>query len=173
MTTGAKKLRPSSLKVAGFRRKSFGALIAPFWCMKEPSEKRKRTLELQDRAIRFSVSVNAVCPDTFTNLPSSVVWGQLVRAADSTSNNLCEADDASSDADFLHKMKIALREAKESRVCLAKLRMGSLDHHERTSALEDEARQLASIFATIARNVERRLEAEAASRRQARSRTNP
>jgi len=47
-----------------------------------------------------------------------------VRAADGTSNNLIEADDASSDADFLHKMGIALREAKESRACLMKIRMG-------------------------------------------------
>jgi four helix bundle protein len=136
--------------------------------MKEPSDKRKRTLELKDRAIRFSVAVNAVCPEKFTSLPSSVVWGQLVRAADSASNNLCEADDASSDADFLHKIKIALREAKESRVCLAKLRLGALDNYDRTSGLEGEAGELAAIFATISRKVERRLEAQATSRRKVR-----
>ena len=47
-------------------------------------------------------------PNTFRIVPSKTVWGQLVRAADSTSNNLVEADDAVSDADFLNKMGIAL-----------------------------------------------------------------
>lgn len=88
-----------------------------------------------------------------------------MRAADSTSNNLCEADDASSDADFLHKIRIALREAKESRVCLVKLRMGLLDSCDKTPALEREAGELVAIFATIALKVERRLEAKTPSRR--------
>jgi four helix bundle protein len=83
--------------------------------MKEPSPKRKRTLALQERAILFSVNVNGCCPECFSNQPSKVVWGQLVRAGDSTSNNLVEADDAVSDADFLNKMGTALKEAKESR----------------------------------------------------------
>ena len=64
-------------------------------------------------------AVNTSCPEHFTNKPSLRVWDQLVRAADGTSNNLIEADAASSDADFLAKMGIALREAKESRGELA------------------------------------------------------
>jgi hypothetical protein len=68
--------------------------------MKELSPKRQRTLALQERAIRFSVNVNFCCPKHFSSLPSRTVWGQLVRSADSASNNLVEADDASSDADF-------------------------------------------------------------------------
>jgi four helix bundle protein len=127
--------------------------------MREPSARRKRTLALHDRAIRFSVNVNACCPQAFTNLPSSVVWGQLVRSADSTSNNLIEADDATSDADFLSKMGIALREVKESRAALMKLRLGHLDHHQRIAGreLESEAGQLAAIFATIILNMRLRL----------------
>ena len=121
--------------------------------MKEPSAKRKRTLALHDRAIRFSVNV----------IPGKVVWNQLVRAADSTSNNLIEADDATSDADFLSKMGIALREVKESRAALIKLRLGSLDHFQKVANqnLESEATQLAAIFATIILNMRLRLEEQA------------
>jgi four helix bundle protein len=129
--------------------------------MKEPSAKRARTLALHDRVIKFSVEVNACCPKHFSSLPSRVVWEQLVRSSDSTSNNLIEADDASSDADFLNKLGIALREVKESRVALMKLRLGSLDHHETTAerSLEAEATQLAAIFSTIIRNMRQRLDA--------------
>jgi four helix bundle protein len=135
--------------------------------MAEPSTKRKRTLALHERAVRFSTNVNETCPRCFSNVPSKAVWENLVRAADSTSNNLIEADDGSSDADFLAKMGIALREAKESHVGLVKLRVGRLDHHEQIAALEleSEAKQLAAIFAAIIRNMRTRLEAGRASRK--------
>ena len=142
--------------------------------MREPSPKRKRTLALQERAITFSVNVNACCPEHFSNLPSKVVWGQLVRAADSASNNLVEADDAVSDADFLNKMGIALRETKESRTELMKVRLGNLDNHHQTARLEleSEATELTAIFSTIIRNMRWRIEGERTKRRAARSRPN-
>ena len=85
-----------------------------------------------------------------------------MRSADSTSNNLIEADDATSEADFISKMGIALREVKESRAALIKLRLGNLDHYEKTSdrELESEASQLAAIFATIILNMRLRLDDE-------------
>lgn len=137
--------------------------------MKKPSEKRQRTLDLQERATRFSAAVNSACPEHFQNIPSRIVWDQLVRAADSTSNNLVEADDGSSDADFLHKMATALREAKESRTCLRKLRLSSLQHVEKTKGLEQEADELAAIFATIIINRKRNIENEKARRQRRRA----
>ena len=136
-----------------------GVPIAAYGCMKEPSDKRKRTLALHDRALRFTNDVNISCPTYFTNKPSARAWDQLIRAADATSNNLIEADGASSDADFLSKMGIALREAKESRAELAKIRMGRLDNYGITiqRELESEAGQLSAIFATIILNMKRRL----------------
>jgi four helix bundle protein len=94
--------------------------------------------------------------------PSDVVWSQLIRAADGTSNNLVEADNGSSDADFLSKMRTALREAKESRTCLRKIRLGRLANAPKVLdlALEQEADELAAIFFTIIANMERRLAQE-------------
>ena len=140
--------------------------------MIEPSAKRKRTLALHERAIRFSTNVNECCPRHFSNVPSKAIWENLVRAADSTSNNLIEADDASSDADFLAKMGIAIREAKESHVGLMKVRVGGLDHHQQAAALEleSEAKQLAAIFAAIVRNMRARIGSEPARRTRARIR---
>jgi len=127
--------------------------------MKEPSPARQRTLALHDRAIRFSTSVNQSFPDCPLNYPSKIVWEQLVRAADSASNNLVEADNGSTDADFLNKMRLALREAKESKTCLTKIRLAPLANATRVSdlGLEDEADELCAIFATIIRKMEIRL----------------
>ena len=153
------------------RQKPLGRPFAPNCGMKEPSAKRKRTLALHDRALGFSANVNACCPKRFSDIPSETVWRQLVRAGDSTSNNLIEADDASSDADFLAKMGIALREVKESRAALIKLRLGNLDNYQKTADrdLESEASQLSAIFATIILNMRLRLEEE--QRRNAKKRT--
>ena len=128
--------------------------------MTGPSDARQRTLDLQARALRFSVAVNRLCPKTFSDLPSTVVWGQLVRAADSVSNNLLEADDASSTADFVYRMKLTLRETKEPKQCLAKLRMSCLDGSSSSEPLEREAAELSAIFAAIVLNVSRRQERE-------------
>jgi four helix bundle protein len=111
-------------------------------CMKPISDARKRTLALQQRALEFSTGVNVNCPKRFTDIPSETIWRQLVRAADSVSNNLIEADDASSTADFVYKIRLTLREAKESRTCLEKLRMGRLDRLRRSptwNARQDSA----------------------------------
>jgi four helix bundle protein len=133
--------------------------------MREPSESRKRTLALQARALKFSTDVLSACPVRFSNLASETVWRQLVRAADSVSNNLGEADDASSTADFLHKIRITLRETKESRQCLAKVRLAALDGSDRVTELEREAGELSAIFATIAMKVASRLNHETLPKR--------
>ena len=127
--------------------------------MKQPSVKPERTLALHNRALRFSNAVNICCPSQFSSVPSEMVWKQLLRAADNTSNNLIEADDASGDADFLHKMGIALREAKECRCALIKIQLGSLDHFRAVAEreLESEAGQLAAIFAAIIQSMRLRL----------------
>lgn len=127
--------------------------------MTQPSVKRQRTLALHDRALRFTNAVNISCPSQFSNVPSEMVWKQLLRAADSTSNHLIEADDASSDADFLYKMGIALREAKQSRAALIKIQLGGLDHYRAVAEreLESEAGQLAAIFAAIIQSMRVRL----------------
>jgi len=150
----------SEARKSGLRLNARGSLLALGMGMNEPSAARKRTLALHDRALRFSTAVNTSCPKHFSDVPSSVVWNQLVRAADSTSSNLIEADAASSDADFLNKMGLALREAKEAGGALAKIRMGRLDRFQKShdEHLESEANQLASIFAAIILNMRLRLD---------------
>jgi four helix bundle protein len=134
--------------------------------MKTPSAARERTLALQRRALTFSTGVNIACPRRFTNIPSETVWRQLVRAANSVSNNLTEADEAVSGPDFVHKIKLTLREAKESRICLEKVRLAKLDRFEAVLELEREAGELCAIFATIALKVANRLEREKSGAKQ-------
>jgi four helix bundle protein len=70
-----------------------------------------------------------------------------------------EAGNGSTDADFLNKMRIALREAKESKACLQKIHSTPLHNAARVSelALVQEADELCAIFSTIITNMERRV----------------
>jgi four helix bundle protein len=132
--------------------------------MKKQSPERQRTLQLQERVFTFACTVLTTCARSIPDLASREIWGQLVRAAPSASNNLEKADEASSTADFIATMKIALREAKESRRCLKFLLRCKLAHYERLGNLEDEARQISSIFATIIINTKERVKREKAER---------
>ena len=64
-------------------------------------------------------------------------------------------------------MRLALREAKESKACLAKIRLGPLANAPRVEALglEDEADELCAVYATIVMNIEKRMAREGAHRR--------
>ena len=106
----------------------------------------------------FRTRVNVACPRRFTNIPSERVWRQLLRAADSVSNTLTDADEAVSASGFVHKIKLTLQETRESRTCLEKIRVAKLDRFEAIVSLEREAGELCAIFATIAMQVPDRLD---------------
>jgi four helix bundle protein len=128
--------------------------------MKQLSPERKRTLQLQERVFSFAKAVINACPRGSVDIASRELWRQLVRSAPSASQNLEEADEASSTADFIAKMKIALREAKESRRWLRFITDCQLANGQKAAGLCDEARQISAIFATIVINTKRRVERE-------------
>lgn len=73
------------------------------------------------------------------------------------SGNLEEADESSSEREFVCKLKIALREAKEARRWLRLLTVCGLQRADVIEPLAKEAGELAAIFATIALKVKRRI----------------
>lgn len=118
-----------------------------------PSPQRARTLALQDRSFQFTCAIiNAYPRRPFLDDPTREMWRQLVRAVGSSTFNLEEADAASSDADFLAKMRISLREIKEARVVMRVIVQCKLAEHEMLAKYLDEAGQLVAIFMTIVKN---------------------
>jgi four helix bundle protein len=120
-----------------------------------PSPQRARTLALQNRSFEFTCAIITAYPHrSWLDDPSREMWRQLVRAAASTTFNMEEADAASSDADFLAKMRISLREIKEARVVMRVIVRWKLANHEMVVQYLDEASQLVAIFMTIVKNKE-------------------
>ena len=125
-----------------------GAQFAPVRNMWN-DDLRARTLALQQRSFALTCAIINGYPRKSLDDPSRIIWRQLLRAASSSTFNLEEADAASSDADFLSKMRIALREAKEARVAIRIIVRCELAGHAAVAKHEDEMRQIALIFAKI------------------------
>jgi four helix bundle protein len=75
---------------------------------------------------------------------------QLIRASGSTAANWIEADEPLSKKDFLMRVKICRKEAKESRLFLRLIDAGlNKENEAKRVELAAEARELVLIFSTI------------------------
>ncbi len=74
--------------------------------------------ELESRLIEFSVSIIKLSWKMDNSYVARHLSSQLVRSGTSVSLNYGEAQSAESKKDFIHKLKIILKELRESHVCL-------------------------------------------------------
>jgi four helix bundle protein len=73
---------------------------------------------LQTRLIKFAVDIVKLVPHLPRNLAARHIAAQLLRSGTSAAPNYAEARAAESRADFIHKLKIALKELNETAVWL-------------------------------------------------------
>jgi four helix bundle protein len=85
-----------------------------------------RKYDLEDRLIEFAAEVTEVVETLPANRTGSHIAGQLVRCCTSPMLNYGEAQAAESRADFIHKMKVSLKELRETRTCLKFIRRKKL-----------------------------------------------
>ena len=109
--------------------------------------KGKSEFDLEDRLIDFAVRIIR----TAESLPKSKVGkhiaGQLIRSGTSPAPNYGEAQSAESRSDFIHKMKISLKELRETRIWLLMIiRADLIKPASKLKSLIDESDQLISIF---------------------------
>ena len=106
--------------------------------------------DLQERTFAFAESVRAFVKQLPKTISNTEDVRQLVRASGSVAANWIEADEALSKKDFLMRVKICRKEAKESRLFLrlvdAGLAKATLAVREE---LATEARELTLIFSSI------------------------
>jgi four helix bundle protein len=106
--------------------------------------------DLQERTFAFAESVRAFVKQLPKTISNTEDVRQLVRASGSVAANWIEADEALSKKDFLMRVKICRKEAKESQLFLrlvdAGLAKATLAVREE---LATEARELTLIFSSI------------------------
>ena len=79
---------------------------------------KDRAFDLEERLIEFAVNVIQVSDSLPETRVGNHIRGQLLRCGTSAAPNYAEAQSAESRDDFLHKIKIALKELRETKVWL-------------------------------------------------------
>lgn len=79
---------------------------------------KKNGLDLQERMIDFAVRIIKVAGALPNNKIGNHVKSQILRSGTSPAPNYGEAQSAESRSDFIHKLKISLKELRETYVWL-------------------------------------------------------
>ena len=103
--------------------------------------------DLENRLIDFSVLIYQICSCVNRSDFGRNLTQQLIRSAISPALNYGEAQGAESQKDFIHKLRISLKELRESHVSLRILEKAEIcSSKESLRAAIDECNQLISIF---------------------------
>jgi four helix bundle protein len=109
----------------------------------------KRIYDLEERLIEFAARVVEVVEALPNTRAGNYISGQLIRCGLAPPLLYGEAQAAESPDDFVHKMKIILKELKETRVCLKLIsRKEMIKPVTRLDGLKNECEQLIKIIAT-------------------------
>lgn len=113
-------------------------------------KQNSKTFDLEERTYLYALNVRALVNNlskTISNIEDSK---QLVRASGSVAANYIEANESLSKKDFIYRIKICRKEAKESRLFLRLLDTNKkMDSQIEKEKLENEATELMKIFGAI------------------------
>ncbi len=108
--------------------------------------------DIQERTFRFGLRVIDLVNRMPQTMAGNTLARQLIRAGTSVGANMQEADGAETKKDFIHKVSIAYKEARESRHWLAMIRASILKNDNEVAALWQESDELVRILFTILTN---------------------
>jgi four helix bundle protein len=116
-------------------------------------QQRQPPFEIRERTFLFAACVVRSVKRFPRTLDAVEVGRQLLRAATSVGANVEEAHGAESQRDFVHKMGIACKEARETRYWLQLVKAAILDNDEIGNLLKesDELVRILSAIVTKAR----------------------
>ena len=114
--------------------------------------------EISERAFEFAVRVIKLC-QVLDEKPgvSRTLANQLLRSGTSVGANLEESKGGQSRADFLSKVSISLKEARETHYWLRLLNAAAILSERQFAPLLDEANQIVAILTTIVKNTKTQL----------------
>jgi four helix bundle protein len=118
-------------------------------------QKSNQKYDLEDRTFEFAYSVRKLIRELPKNISIIEDCKQLNKSSGSVAANYIEANEAISRKDFIHRIKICRKEAKESLLWLRLLYIKDADLSDKRDKLVEEARQLTLIFSSIMRKTQK------------------
>ena len=106
-----------------------------------------KAIDLENRLIEFAVSATDIGEKLPNTRLGNHLGGQLIRSSTAPALNYGEAQSGESRADFIHKMKICLKELRETFVNLKIINRKSMfENSKLLEAVMNENNELISIF---------------------------
>jgi four helix bundle protein len=103
--------------------------------------------DLEERLIDFAVLIIEIINEMPKTKSGTTMSGQIVRSGTSAALNYGEAQSAESKNDFIHKMKLVLKELRETFVALKIIHKANIYKNEnKIIRAKDENNELISIF---------------------------
>ena len=106
---------------------------------------------LEERTAKFGEDIIRFCKNIPQDAITLPLINQLIKCGTSVGANYCEANEAESKKDFIHKVGICKKETKETKHWLRLLAKANPDHIEELRKLWQEAQELLLIFSSIIR----------------------
>ena len=101
---------------------------------------------LEERLIDFAVRIIKLSASLPKTPAGKHIAGQIIRASTSPAPNYGEARGAESDADFVHKLRIVLKELNETSIWLRIIKRCRLLREELLGDIIEESNSLSKIF---------------------------
>lgn len=111
-----------------------------------------RKYDLEERTYEFARDCRLMVKQLKMDVSNIEDCKQLVRSSGSVGANYIEANESLSKKDFLYRIKICRKEAKESKYWLKLLSTMNEDRKNEINELQIEADELRRIFSTILNN---------------------
>jgi four helix bundle protein len=106
----------------------------------------KKYFDLEDRLVDFACKCLDVCDMLPTTRAGQNLEYQLSKSGTAPALIYGEAQAAESRADFLHKMRMVLKEIKETRINLKIIKRKPIVIHQKVDIAFNEANELMAIF---------------------------
>lgn len=107
----------------------------------------ERKYDLEDRLVDFAVLIIRITESLMNTKAGNYIGGQLVRSGTSPALHYGEAQSAESRNDFIHKLKVLLKELRESRSSMKIIKKAPLiENMEIVEKGMMECNELISIF---------------------------
>jgi len=113
--------------------------------------------DLEDRLIDFSVLIIEISESLPNNRTGNHIAGQILMSGTSPALNYGEAMDAESNKDFIHKIKVVLKELRETFVALKIIKKANLlKNKEILEIALKENNELIAIFVATVKTARKR-----------------
>lgn len=117
-----------------------------------------KAFDLEDRLVDFAVRIITLVESLPATKAGNHVAGQLIRSGTSPAPNYGEAQSAESRNDFIHKMKLCLKELRETLIWLKIIEKKPLCTPAKLGSILQACHELISIFVSSIQTAERNKE---------------